>query len=131
MSGGSGWAAVNRLLALTAMVVATLLLVPRIGMDGAAVAWVIGTVVDVALAAIQVRRRTGIALDLLPTLAVVGLVVSCVGAPCLLAVVVLGQTWPAVALGAAGAAACLLVACWVGRRPLHLGEFTSVFRRRV
>ena len=129
MSGGSGWAAVNRLIALGSMVVAVLLLVPRFGVSGAAVAWTIGTSLDVALAAIQVRRRTGISLDLMPVVAVVAVVLLSVGGPCLLAVVLLGQTWSGLLVGVAAAACCLSIACWVGRRPLHIGELTAVFRR--
>lgn len=130
MSGGSGWAAVNRLTAVAAMVLGIVLLVPELGLTGAAVAWVAGMTLDVTLAAVQVRRRTGIALDLLPTIAVVGLVAGCVGAPCLVAVGLLGQTWPGVAAGVAAAAACLVLACWAGRRPLHVGDLVSVFRAR-
>jgi O-antigen/teichoic acid export membrane protein len=129
MSGGSGWAAVNRLIALGSMVVAVLLLVPQFGVTGAAVAWTIGTCLDVALAAIQVHRRTGISLDLLPVLAVAAVVVLSVGGPCLLAVVLLGQNWAGLLVGVAAAACCLALACWIGRRPLHIGELTAVFRR--
>jgi O-antigen/teichoic acid export membrane protein len=129
MSGGSGWAAVNRLVAVTTMAVGIVVLVPWLGMTGAAVAWVLGTMLDVTLAAVQVRRRTGIALDLGPVLGVVGVVLLAVGGPCALAVLVLGDGWPALGTGVAAAALCLVAACWIGRRPLHLGELASVFRR--
>ncbi|UMG91343.1 polysaccharide biosynthesis C-terminal domain-containing protein [Nocardioides sp. TF02-7] len=129
MSGGSGRAAVNRVLAVATMTVGTVLLVPWLGMVGAAVAWVVGTLLDVALAAVHVRRLTGISLDLLPVAAVAATVAGCVGGPCLLAVLVLGAGWPALLAGTAVAAGCLAAACWVGRRPLHVGELASVFRR--
>lgn len=129
MSGGSGRAAANTVLALSIMVVGILVLVPMMGMNGAALAWVMGTLVDVSLAVFQVKRRTGIALDVLPTVGVVGLVVLCVGGPCLGAVALLGQSWAAFGLGCVGAGAGLLAACWFARRPLHIDEIASAFRR--
>jgi O-antigen/teichoic acid export membrane protein len=129
MSGGSARAAANTTIALLVMVVAVLVLVPLVGMEGAAVAWVIGALLDASLAVTQVRRRIGISLDLGPTVAVMGVVAVSVGGPCLLAVAVLGQGWTAFTIGVLGAGLGLLAVCWVGRRPLHVGELTSVFRR--
>lgn len=128
MSGGSGWAAVNRLIAVAVMVVGTLLLVPELGMEGAAVAWGVGAAVDVVLAVVQVRRRTGISLDLLPTIGVLAVVAIAVGGPGLLATSLIGQGWLALCVGLAGGGVGLAIAAWLLRKPLHLGEIAAIFR---
>lgn len=129
MSGGSGRAAANTSVAQIVMITGIFALVPPFGMTGAAVAWVLGTALDVTLAIVQVQRRTGILLDLLPTVAVVVLVIVCAGGPCLAAVHLLGPTWAALGVGIVGTAVCLLAGSWFFREALHLGEIASAFRR--
>ena len=130
MSGGSGQAAIIKLISITVLVVGTVLLVPSFGIAGAAVAWSASTVLDQALAAIQVRRSTGIALDLWPILALIALMAGVVAGPSLLAVWVFGQGVPALVIGTGAAALGMVGLLAVGRRPLHVQELVSAFRRR-
>jgi len=130
MSGGSGRAAVNKLFAVAVLTAGTLLLVPRLGITGAAIAWSLATLLDTSLAAMQVRRRTGIALKFWEILALLAVVVAVVGGPSLLAVWLLGQGPLALVTGAIAAGLGLLIVLVLGRRPLHVGELVGVFARR-
>lgn len=60
MSGHSGWAAINKAVALSVCVAGCLVLIPVYGMVGAALAWAAATLVDAAMAAVQVRRLVGV-----------------------------------------------------------------------
>lgn len=60
MGGRSHWQLVNRLVKLSTLVLGCLVLVPRIGILGAALSWVAALCVDTALAGNQVFRRMGI-----------------------------------------------------------------------
>lgn len=60
MSGRSGLAAINKLVALTINVAGVFILVPIWGIEGAALAWSTSMVVDAALAAYQVHRLVGV-----------------------------------------------------------------------
>lgn len=64
MSGHSGWAAVNKLVVLVLNVVANVILVPWIGIIGAAIAWAVSMIVDALLAAFEVRLLVGIRVEL-------------------------------------------------------------------
>jgi O-antigen/teichoic acid export membrane protein len=129
MSGGSGQAAIIKLISITVLVVATLLLVPRFELAGAAIAWSLSTVLDQALAAIQVHRSTGIALDVGHIMLLIVLIGGVVAAPSLLAVSLLGHGLPALVVGTGVAGLGMLVLLVVGRRPLHVDELLGVFGR--
>lgn len=60
MSGHTGWAALNKAVALSVSVGGCLLLVPRLGITGAALAWVIAMVTDALLATLQVLKLVGV-----------------------------------------------------------------------
>jgi O-antigen/teichoic acid export membrane protein len=60
MGGRSSWQLGNRIVQLGTMVGLTLVLVPWLGLVGAAIAWVAAIAVDTALAGTQVARRMGI-----------------------------------------------------------------------
>lgn len=60
MSGHSGWAAINKALSLTLSVGLMLWWLPIIGLWGAAAAKAVGLIADATLAAVQVRRFTGL-----------------------------------------------------------------------
>ena len=56
MGGKSGWALSNKVVALTANVALNLVLIPRFGIAGAAIAWAVAIALDNLLAMTQVRR---------------------------------------------------------------------------
>ena len=130
MSGGSGQAAIIKLISMTALIVGTLLLVPQFGIVGAAIAWSLSTVLDQALAALQVRRSTGIALDVLPIVVLIALIAAVVGAPSLLAAWVLGPGPLALLVGTGAASLGMLGLLVLGRGPLHVDELIGAFGRR-
>lgn len=79
--GKSSWQMYNKAAALTLNISLNLLLVPLIGIVGAAVTWAVGVLAETAIAAWQVHRRMGVALEprrLVPAM-VVALVVFGVG----------------------------------------------------
>ena len=129
MSGGSGQAAIIKLISITVLVVGTLLLVPSIGIAGAAIAWSVSTVLDQALAALQVRRSTGIALEFWPILALIAVIAGVVGVPSLLALWVFGQGLLALVVGTGAAGLGMFGLLAVGRRPLHVQELLGAFSR--
>ncbi|UFU05721.1 oligosaccharide flippase family protein [Ruania halotolerans] len=63
MSGHSGWAALNKLVALVLNIIGNLVLVPVIGIIGAALAWALSMMVDALLAAIEVRLLVGVRIE--------------------------------------------------------------------
>ncbi|GGL56974.1 lipopolysaccharide biosynthesis protein [Planomonospora parontospora] len=64
MGGKSSWSLFNKVVALVATVVLTLVLVPPLGIVGASVAWGLTMLLDTVLAAAQVRFRIGLGLGL-------------------------------------------------------------------
>jgi O-antigen/teichoic acid export membrane protein len=130
MSGGSGWAAVNKSIALAVNVGGTFALVPLIGIEGAAISWIAGMAIDTSLAAFQVRRATGIALDPAAIVGVAALVALCVGAPSWLVVLLLGQGTSSLLLGMVLSGLALCLGCYLARRPLHVSELGALFARR-
>lgn len=62
MGGKSSWALVNKSVALVTGTTAVFVLVPPFGLIGAALAWSLARLVDVLLAAMQVRCRLGLRL---------------------------------------------------------------------
>lgn len=60
MSGRSRWQLLNKAAALVTAVVLSILLIPLLGLAGAALAWAAASLVDVGLAAFQVRKFLGI-----------------------------------------------------------------------
>jgi len=129
MSGRSSWGAFNKFVVVLFNVTGNLVLLPRIGIVGAALTWAASMVLDTVLAAWQVRRATGIALSgrsVGTTAVMVGL---CVAIPSLAVVQVAGQgTWQLV-VGVVLSGTALLGYCVLDRRRLRLGELVSAARR--
>jgi O-antigen/teichoic acid export membrane protein len=126
MSGHSGWAAFNKAAVLVANVVGNLLLVPRLGIEGAAIAWAAAMFVDAAMAAVEVRTLIGIRIDLrkvgygllVPTIAV--------GVPAAAARALFGPTIPALLVAAAVGGVALVTWCFLDRRRLEFDAFERV-----
>ncbi|MCR1783704.1 polysaccharide biosynthesis C-terminal domain-containing protein [Nocardioides carbamazepini] len=85
MTGRSGRSLANTLVALALDIGLCLVLVPRMGIAGAAVAWVVAVVVRCALAVIQLRAEIALAPPLGRLLLAAALPVGCVGLPVALA----------------------------------------------
>lgn len=130
MSGRSGLGAVNKGIVLTVNVVANLVLIPLLGILGAAVAWVASMLLDTLLAAWQVRASTGISMSLSSIVHVGLAVVLCVAGPMVCVVVVLGQGIGSLVAGVALATVVLGSWCLRTRTPLHLTELRSLRRPR-
>lgn len=129
MSGRSGLGAVNKAVVLILNVGATLLLVPRFGIIGAAAAWAASMLLDTALAAWQVRSATGIILSTRSIVYVILLVSACVGVPSGAVVLLLGQGSAQLLLAAGVSGACLIGACVLDRERLHIDELARLGRR--
>lgn len=129
MSGGSARQAVNKLIALVVLVVGTMLLVPTMGINGAAWAWAAAITVDTLLAVTSVRRGSGITVDLRGTVAVALFVGVCVGGLALLFRLGLGQNELGLAASVAAGAVAVLLGTYLARGPLHGGELAGIFRR--
>lgn len=81
MTGRSGRSLANTLVALGLDIGLCLVLVPRMGIAGAAVAWVVAVVVRCVLAVLQLRTDIGLAPQLGQLLLAAALPLGCVGVP--------------------------------------------------
>ena len=130
MTGRSGLSLANTLLALAIDVGLCLVLVPRLGIAGAAVAWVVAVVTRCVLAVVQLRAEIGLRLPVADLLLAGALPVGCVGAP----VALLGLTTALSPLGwliatvVAGAGYAAVV--WRLRARLAVDVFVTGFRSR-
>jgi O-antigen/teichoic acid export membrane protein len=130
MAGRSGLSLVNALVALGVNLTLNLLLIPRIGMVGAAIAWAAAIVVRNVLGMIQVSAH----LHWLPfsrlSVYVGGLALACFAVPPQLLELVAdpsdGLLVVVLAVGAVG----YLTAMWKLRDQLALTAFTALLRRR-
>jgi O-antigen/teichoic acid export membrane protein len=119
MGGRSSWQLGNRIVQLGTMVGLTVVLVPWLGLVGAALAWVAAIAVDTALAGTQVARRMRIRTSLRRIAPAALLAVTVFGGGGLLIRVLLGPSLPALllavlVLGAAYAAGAFLLRTRLG-----------------
>ena len=129
MSGRSGWALFNKVVVLVVNVVGNLILVPLIGINGAAISWALSMLADALLAAVEVRRFLGIRIWA-PTIAY-ALVVPIVafGTPAVALRLTLGDTMPALILTVVIGAVCFTVWCALDRKRLRLDDLARLTRR--
>lgn len=121
MSGRSGWAAGNKVVALVLNIGLNLLLVPWIGIVGAAVAWSLAIMVDAILAAIEVRLLVGMRPELRAAAYAIAVPVLTVGIPAALFAAVIGRDrFGALLLTVVIGGVALLGWCVLDRRRLHL-----------
>ena len=129
MGGRSSWQLFNRIAQLATLVVLTALLVPPLGLTGAALGWVAAIVVDTTLATVQVavklRIRSSPRLLALPA----ALALTVFGGGGLLCANALGQTLPVLLASSAVLALVYVAACTLLRRPL--GFDALIPRRRT
>ncbi|MBM9458562.1 lipopolysaccharide biosynthesis protein [Nocardioides sp. zg-536] len=133
MAGRSGWSLANTLLAAVVNIGLCLLLVPWLGIVGAAVAWVVAVLLRCGLATVQLRADVRLAPDLRPLGLAAALPVLCL----LLPVAALGRVVDLSPLGwllaCAVAAAAYAAVLWRLRVPLAIDVVLDslLARRRV
>ncbi|MFZ0251670.1 MAG: polysaccharide biosynthesis C-terminal domain-containing protein [Acidimicrobiales bacterium] len=114
---------------ITLNVGANLLLIPRFGIDGAAVAWAISLLASNVLINAILYRRFGLH-PVGPAFVPVALTATgCIAVPAVLARLVLGAHWSAVLLTAATGGVAYVVLLWRMRDRLALAEFLARFTR--
>jgi O-antigen/teichoic acid export membrane protein len=130
MSGRTSWNLMNILLALTVNVGVDLLLIPRIGITGAAIGWAAAIVVNNLVPLAQV----GLVLRLHPfgvaTLTAGGLAGLCFGVLPLAVRAVAGDGVATLVTATATGAILYGLACWRLRRPLQLTSLRALATQR-
>ncbi len=131
MGGYSGWAALNKVVVLTINVLGNILLVPVIGIMGAALSWAASMLIDAVLASVQVRILIGVRVEVLAVLrALAGPVVG-VGVPSAFFWWWLGgDSLLAMCATIIAGGALLAVWAWVDRRHLQLADLGSLRPQR-
>ncbi|TFC89110.1 flippase [Cryobacterium sp. TMT1-21] len=128
MSGRSGWAAFNKAVVLVINVLGNVILVPLIGINGAAISWALSMLIDAMLAAAEVRHFIGIRIWA-PTIAYALVIpIATFGIPALILLQTLGETMLALVLTLAIGAALFLVWCALDRKRLHLTDLVRFTR---
>jgi O-antigen/teichoic acid export membrane protein len=130
MAGRSTVSLVNSLVALVVDLGLCLILIPRLGITGAAIAWALAVAVRSLLGYLQVRRTMAVTPVSSASLVTAGASVACFGLP-MLALSLTGHAtvrWFIVA----GVAGCVAYAflLYLGRRTLHLRALRALFERK-
>jgi polysaccharide biosynthesis protein PslJ len=128
MGGKSSWGALNAGAALAANIGLNLVLVPRYGILGAAIAWAVSIIIDNVTAMIEIRWVMGLAPFGPGYWLAAGITLACFGITGAAARMVLGQTMPALAVALAAGLACYGLALVIASKPLHLRGLVSAFR---
>lgn len=118
--GRSTWQMYNKALVLAMSISLNLLLVPVLGIVGAAITWAVVILIDTAIAAWQVHRRMGVGLQplRLAPAALLPLVVFGVGLGAIR--LIYGATVPALLLGILGLGSAYAALLWWLRRRLGI-----------
>jgi O-antigen/teichoic acid export membrane protein len=120
MGGRSAWQLADKSVALVVNIGLNLLLVPRWGIEGAAVAWAITIVADTLLVVYQVQKLMGVAPIGRHLWVAAGLACGVVGGLSLTARLVAGSSVPVLLVTIVVAAAVYLAASWPLRHRLGL-----------
>jgi O-antigen/teichoic acid export membrane protein len=128
MGGKSSWSAINAGAALIANVGLNLLLVPRLGILGAALAWSASIAIDNITAMIEVRWIMGLAPFGPGYWLATGATLACFGATGIAARLILGQTLPALIVALSAGMASYALMLYVARAPMQLAELAASLR---
>lgn len=120
MGGKSSWLLADKVVALTLDVALALLLIPRFGILGAAIAWSLTIVVDTALEFVQVRRGLRVDAELTGVVAACLLPVLAVGGVAGTARLVAGSSLSVLSVALLAATAVYLPLVWRLRRSVGL-----------
>lgn len=130
MSGRSGWQLVNKSLALILNIILNLLLVPRYGAIGAAVAWSVTIVVDSVVVLVQVRYLVGIRLQLAGLVRAMIVGIGSFGAIGVCAVMLFGQTTLTTVIALIVAGVLHAAILYLQRQHFDVDVFRAAIRRR-
>jgi len=128
MGGKSSWSAINAGAALAVNVGLNLLLVPRMGILGAAIAWAASIIVDNVAAMIEIRFVMGLAPFGPGYWLASGITLASFAGTGVAARLILGQTVPALLVAAACGLAFYAVLLFAARRRLQLAGVIAAFR---
>jgi O-antigen/teichoic acid export membrane protein len=120
MAGKSRWVLADKVAVVAVNVAGNLLLIPHLGINGAAIAWAVSIVLDSALAVGQVRygMRIGGSLRVIAWCA--ALAVACYGVVCLAWRLIAGTSLPVTIAGVVVATAIYLPLIWRVRERIGL-----------
>ena len=129
MSGRSGWAAINKGIVLLVNVAGNLVLIPLIGITGAALSWAFCMLLDATLATIEVRRFLGIRMGVGAIAYALLVALATFGVPAITLRIMLGDTAQALFLSIASGSILFIGWCALDRKRLHLHDFRIITRR--
>ncbi|MEP6746017.1 MAG: polysaccharide biosynthesis C-terminal domain-containing protein [Gemmatimonadota bacterium] len=129
MSGRSGWAAFNKAVVLAVNVGGNFLLVPLIGLNGAAVSWALSMLIDAALATVEVRHFIGIRVDARMVAYALLVPVVTVGIPAFAVRLTAGPTLAGLLIAIPVCTALFLGWCALDRARLHLHDLSLIARK--
>lgn len=130
MSGRSGLAALNKAVALSVQVTGIVLLVPVLGIEGAALGWAAGMLLDAGLAAYQVQRHTGVRVGGVRIALASAVAVASCGTAAVVGRVLLGDTVEGLLVAVASGAICWGMLTLMLRRRLQITDVRTLLRHR-
>jgi O-antigen/teichoic acid export membrane protein len=131
MGGKSSWGAINTGAALAVNISLNLLLIPHLGILGAAIGWGAGIVVDNVAAIVELRWVLGLGPFGPGYGLAVAVPVGCFGGVGIVVRALLGETLPALAVTLAVGIAGFVVALYTARARLQLAGMSAAFRPRA
>ena len=131
MGGKSSWGAINTGAALTVNISLNLLLIPHLGILGAAIAWGASIVVDNVAAMVELRWVLGLEIFGRGYGLAMAVTVGCFGVSGIVARGLLGQTLPALAVTLAVGIPAFAAALYSARTPLQLPAVAAALRART
>jgi O-antigen/teichoic acid export membrane protein len=131
MGGKSSWGAINTGAALIVNIGLNLLLIPHLGILGAAIAWGASIVVDNVAAMVELRWVLGLQIFGPGYGLAVAVTVGCFGVVGIVARGLLGQTIAALGVTLAVGIAAFAAALYSARTPLQLAEVAAALRART
>lgn len=131
MGGKSSWGAINTGAALIVNIGLNLLLIPRLGIFGAAIAWGASIAVDNVAAMAELKWVLGLEIFGRGYGLALAVPVGCFGVSGLVARALLGQTLQALAVTLAVGVAAFVTTLYIARRPLQLATVAAALRPRA
>jgi O-antigen/teichoic acid export membrane protein len=128
MGGKSSWSAINAGAALAANIGLNFLLIPHLGILGAAIAWAVSIGIDNIAAMIEVRWVMGMAPFGPGSWLAAGITLICFGGTGIAARLIFGQTIPALIAALAAGLASYALMLYIKREPLQLAGLVAVLR---
>lgn len=129
MAGKSSWVMANKVAALSVNVALNLLLVPQLGVNGAALAWAAAIAIDNLAALVEVRKGLGLHGYGRGSYVAAAVAVVCFGVWGLFVRTVLDLGNGAIAIYLGGACAVYALVLWRCRRSMFLDEFLKSFTK--